>query len=66
VEYCPVLAARPRKRATKAERGRGKRRRGGAERCRLDLRAPGNRGMAGGSLRGTGTGLDDHGLVYGP
>jgi hypothetical protein len=27
------------------------------------LRAPGNRGVAGVSLHGTGTGLDDHGLV---
>jgi hypothetical protein len=30
------------------------------------VRAPGNRRWVGVSLQGTGTGLDDHGLVYGP
>ena len=32
----------------------------------FELRAPGNWDEPGVSLRGTGTGLDDHGLVYGP
>jgi hypothetical protein len=29
----------------------------------FEFRVPGNRGVAGVSLHGTGTGLDDHGLV---